>query len=395
MSKLFEVLARLEGQEANGAVPVPTAIQAPVPAPRIAPLPARIEASLSTAASRPAAVQHRRPATPPKGNRIVAIAFDLSMVLIALAVFIAICYVSSGAIVLTLMHNLPWLGSMLIGLAVLYWLLSAILTRETPGMYYAGGQTSQSHQWSSLGELVEPTRKPEPPSASHRPHLVGMLKRPLIDELAIASRILTNEGVVDAYGSVSVRDDNNPTRMFLAGASIGDYDLNGNPANGDLANAHPERFIHAEIYRARPDVMAIVHSRASELIPFAASTVPLLPISQMAGFLNQGVPVFESRQVGNVSDLLLRARSLGQALAETLGDKTAVLMRGQGAVVVGPQLHVAVGRAYYMNLNARLQAQAILLGGTVNYLDAGESSAVSPANEFEPAWEFWKQKIAM
>src|SRR5581483_10851196 len=155
-----------------------------------------------------------------------------------------------------------------------------------------------------------------------------------------------------------------------------------------------ERYIHGEIYRTRPDVMAIVHCHAPEVIPFAASSVPLLPISHMAGYLGEGVPLFEIRNAGGMTDMLIRTPALGRALAETLHDKPAALMRGHGAVVVAPNLHVVVGRAYYLSFNARAQLQAVVLGGKVTYLDPEEARKAAPQDGFERAWDFWKRKVS-
>ncbi len=224
-----------------------------------------------------------------------------------------------------------------------------------------------------------------------------------ISDLVVANRILANEGVVDAYGHVSVRDSRNPNHYLLArhiaaglvtAADIMEYDLDSKPVTGDPSAGYTERFIHGEIYRARPDVMAIVHCHAPDVIPFGASTVPLLPISHMAAFLGEGVPVFEIRKAGGVTDMLIRTPALGHALAETLADKPAALMRGHGAVVVGSSLHIVVGRAYYMNMNAKLQAQAILLGGKVTYLEGDEARKAAPQDGYERAWELWTQKAA-
>jgi ribulose-5-phosphate 4-epimerase/fuculose-1-phosphate aldolase len=223
----------------------------------------------------------------------------------------------------------------------------------------------------------------------------------LKNELVVANHILSNEGVVDAYGHVSVRDSRNPNHYFLArhmaaglvtAADIVEYDLDSKPVSGDPSTGYTERFIHGEIYKARPDVIAIVHCHAPEVIPFSASTVPLLPISHMAAFLGEGVPVFEIRTTGGVTDMLIRSPALGHALAETLADKPAALMRGHGAVVVATNLHIAVGRAYYMNMNAKLQAQAILLGGKVTYLEKEEARKTAPQDGYERSWEFWKQR---
>src|SRR5665213_399478 len=385
MSKIFDQLERLEDASPQPTTPRPaasavTSILPPTPSklmavpqptikrdeplfsPRLAefprqPLAAPVEASKGKALS-------------PKGNTLQGFAFDVSMVLIALGVFAGICVALGSADVIVLTHNAPWLAVVPVSLTGLYWLLPKILRRGTPGAAltrdsaevseYAPSVRNNRRGLETLGRLSVPVERPRP---------VSVLRRPLLEELSLAGRILGAQGVLDVQGSLSVRDDSNPNRIYMAGSEIAEYDLNGKPATDDPSQAHQDRFLHCEIYRARPDVMAIVHSQAPELIPFAASSVPLLPVLEMADFLVTGVPVFESRRVGEVTDAAMRARAIGQAIAETLGDKAAVLMRGRGAVIVGPSLPVAVGRAYFTNLNARLQAQSILLGGTVNYLE--------------------------
>jgi ribulose-5-phosphate 4-epimerase/fuculose-1-phosphate aldolase len=229
--------------------------------------------------------------------------------------------------------------------------------------------------------------------------------RPIVQELVLANRILSNEGVVDAYGHVSVRDDRNPNHYFLArhvaaglvtAADIIEYDLDTNPVGGSRTDGYSERFIHGEIYKTRPDVMAIVHFHAPEVIPFGVSNVPLRPVFHMAAFLGEGVPVFEIRDSGGVTDMLIRTPALGHALAQTLADKPAALMRGHGAVVTGGSLHVVVGRAYYMKMNAKIQKDAILLsGGNVIYLEPEEAKKAAPQDGYERAWDLWKQKIKL
>lgn len=225
---------------------------------------------------------------------------------------------------------------------------------------------------------------------------------PLVQELVLANHILANEGVLDAYGHISVRDPNNPQHYWLArhmaagtvtAADIIEYDLDSKPVSGDPSAGYTERFIHGEIYRARPDVMAVVHCHSPELIPFAVSSVALRPVYHMAGFLETPVPIFEIRSAAGLTDMLIRTPELGKALAQTLGSKPAALMRGHGAVVVAPSLHVVVGRAYYMNMNARLQSQAITLGGSVTYLDPEEAQKTGAQDGFERAWDYWKHRL--
>ena len=223
----------------------------------------------------------------------------------------------------------------------------------------------------------------------------------LVQELVLANHILANEGVVDAYGHVSVRDPANPQHFLLAShmaagtvtaADIVEYDLDSNPVRPNAPTGYTERFIHGEIYRARPDVTAIVHCHAPDLIPFGVTGIALRPVYHMGAFLGEGVPVFEIRDAGGVTDMLIRNSALGRALAQTLGDKPAALMRGHGAVVVASSLHVVVGRAYYMNLNARLQLQALQVCAPITYLEPEEARKAAPQDGYERSWALWKHQ---
>jgi ribulose-5-phosphate 4-epimerase/fuculose-1-phosphate aldolase len=223
----------------------------------------------------------------------------------------------------------------------------------------------------------------------------------VIAELVLANRILANEGVLDGYGHVSVRDPANPNFYYLSrsqapalvtAADIARYNLDSAPVTDRPVVGYVERFIHGEIYRRRPDVMAIVHCHCPDVIPFAASAVPLRPLYHMASFIGDGVPVFDIRKSAGVTDMLIRNQPLGQALAETLGTKSAALMRGHGAVIAARSLHLVVGQSYYLNLNARLQMQAMQLAGAdVAYLDPAE--AEKAGQDYERSWEFWKSRL--
>jgi ribulose-5-phosphate 4-epimerase/fuculose-1-phosphate aldolase len=227
--------------------------------------------------------------------------------------------------------------------------------------------------------------------------------REIVRDLVVADHILANEGVLDAYGHVSVRDDVNPRHFFLSrslppsevsATDIVEYDYDAKPLQPNAPAGFQERFIHAEIYRVRPDVKAIVHCHTGDLIPFGVTGTRLLPVIHMAGFLGDGIPTFEIRSVAGMSNMLISSPELGKALAATLGAKPAALMRGHGAVVTGAGLHEVVGRAYYMNLNARLQWQSIQLGGQVTYLDPEEARKAAAQDGFERAWTFWKRRAA-
>ena len=158
--------------------------------------------------------------------------------------------------------------------------------------------------------------------------------------------------------------------------------------------AYKERYIHSEVYRARPDVNAVVHCHTPSLIPFADSTVPLRPMYHQSAFLAAGVPVFEIRQAAGMTNMLVETAALGRALAKSLADKPAVLMRGHGAVVIADTILNVVGRSIYLDSNARIQAQAIALGGKITYIDPEEAKKYAASDNYSRAWELWKRKAA-
>ena len=225
-------------------------------------------------------------------------------------------------------------------------------------------------------------------------------KNAAVNDLVVANHILANKEVVDGYGHVSIRNPENPNQYFMArsmapglvtAADIMSFDLDSNPLAGDTRTSYVERFIHGEIYRVRPDVKAIVHSHSPELIPFGVTDVPLRPIYHMAVFLEGGVPVYEIRDFRGADDhsMLVHTPQLGAALARVLGKSSALLMRGHGGVVVANDLPQVVGRSIYLQINARLQAQAITFNRPINFLAPGES--VPPAvSTYGRAWEIWK-----
>ncbi len=240
-------------------------------------------------------------------------------------------------------------------------------------------------------------------AAQPSPESAGPAAPGLIEDLVAANRILADQGVLDGYGHVSARHDRDPSRYLLSrsrapelitAADIMEFDLDSTPVAAGGRSMYIERFIHGEIYKTRPDVRAVVHHHSPSVIPFGVSSVPLRPLYHMAAFLVDAVPVFDIRAAGGMTDMLVSTSSLGQALARTLGERAAVLMRGHGAVVVGDSLIQAVARSVYMEVNAKLQAQAIALGGDVRYLDPEEASRAQASIDrtLGRPWELWKRK---
>jgi ribulose-5-phosphate 4-epimerase/fuculose-1-phosphate aldolase len=245
----------------------------------------------------------------------------------------------------------------------------------------------------------------EPPAAAGpAPTSGGPVDPGFIEDLVAASRILAAEGVLDGYGHVSARHPHHPQRYLMSRSlapalvtadDIMEFDLESNPVDQRGRTMFRERFIHGMIYRARPDVMAVVHSHSPTVIPFGITQVKLRPTFHMAAFLYQEPPVFEIREHAGWTNMLITNNELGTALARTLGDKPVALMRGHGNVVVGPTLPIAVFRAIYTEVNARLQTIAITLGGPINYLAPEEGEIITYKNpgDVGRAWELWKSKV--
>lgn len=228
----------------------------------------------------------------------------------------------------------------------------------------------------------------------------------VIDDLVIGNRILYDQGVVDGYGHVSARDPRNPERFLMSQArapslvepsDIMEFGMDGEPIRDDGRPIYSERFIHSEIYKARPDVGSVVHSHSPTVVPFTVTRVPLKPIR--AAFFYPEVPLFDTRDVAGWTNLLISNRELGRALAEKLGNNSVVLLRGHGNAVVGATVRMAVYRAVYTEANAKLLLQAKMLGGPINYLAPEEAAIMEssqtthrPGHGSDRIWELLKSE---
>jgi ribulose-5-phosphate 4-epimerase/fuculose-1-phosphate aldolase len=233
------------------------------------------------------------------------------------------------------------------------------------------------------------------------PASAGPVNPQLIEDLVAANRILANFGILDGFGHVSVRHNLDPKRYLMSRSrapelvvaeDIMEYDLDSNPVEQRGRVMYTERYIHGEIYKVRPDVTAVVHNHSPSVIPFGVTPVPLRPVYHMSSFLAAGVPVYEIRDAGGTTDMLVRNPALGEALARVIGDRPVALMRGHGAVVVGPSIQFAVYRSIYTEMNARLQSQAMALG-PVTYIAPEEARLFEAtlATAIERPWELWKR----
>ncbi len=241
-------------------------------------------------------------------------------------------------------------------------------------------------------------------TAEARPQSAGAVHPAVLEDLAVAYRILADQGVLDAFGHVSIRHPADPKRYLLArnlapelvtAADIMEFDLDSNPVDPKGRRVFLERFLHGEIYKARADVNAVVHTHSPSVVPFGVTGHAFRPIYHMSGFLWPGVPNFDIRkETGAFTDMLVRDRKIGRALAKVLADRPMALMRGHGNVVVAGELKLAVYRAIYAEMNARLQLQAKLLGGPITFLDTEEARLAEAANngQVERPWELWKKR---
>jgi HCOMODA/2-hydroxy-3-carboxy-muconic semialdehyde decarboxylase len=225
----------------------------------------------------------------------------------------------------------------------------------------------------------------------------------LVDRLVYANRILYDQGIVDGLGHVSVRQPDQDGVFLLScnrapglvkRQDIVCYDLDGNAVSETTERPYLERFIHSEIYRARPDVVAVVHSHSPSVIPFAITHNPLKPVFHMSGFLGSGSAHFEIREAAGNSDMLIRSAYLGEALAKSLGKHNCVLMRGHGSTVVGTSLEQVVYRAIYAEVNAKLQLAANGLGA-ISFLNEEEAQLASDMNDGQipRSWNLWVTRL--
>jgi len=230
----------------------------------------------------------------------------------------------------------------------------------------------------------------------------------LLRDLVIANRILANENVVDALGHVSIRHPDRADRFFLSCSrspelvtldDLMEYDLDCNPIDQRGRPMYFERPIHGTIYRARPDVMSVVHNHAHEVIPFGLTGAKLRPVVHPACGLGHDVPVWDIRKSFGDTNMLVTTLEQGHDLAKCLGKGQVALMRGHGCVVAAKNLREAVLTAIYLKVNAMLQRDAICMGGDIVFLSEGEiektAVVVNSDNSVTRMWEYWRRRAGM
>jgi len=223
-----------------------------------------------------------------------------------------------------------------------------------------------------------------------------------ISELVIANRIVAHLKLVDSFGHVTVRNPENPQQFFMARArapglvareDILEFNLDSTPVDLHGLRPYSERFIHGCLYKARPDVLAICHNHAHELLPMAVTKTVMRPALHSAAVIGQEVPVWDIRDQFGDTNMLVTTNEMGDSLAGAVGKGKAALMRGHGSVIVGKSVQDAVFTTFYLRLNAEVLIKAMSMAGTITYLSPGEIEASGELHS-QPAaqgraWEDW------
>ena len=232
----------------------------------------------------------------------------------------------------------------------------------------------------------------------------------LIEDLVIANRILTSQGIVDAFGHVSARHPEDSGKFLLSCAKspelveredIMEFTLDGAAVDSQERKPYLERFIHAALYQARPDIQSVVHSHSQGPIPFGLSGEKLRPVVHSSATLGGEVPVWDAQTNFGDTDLLVSDMAMGVDLARAAGAGNCVLMRGHGCTVAGKSIREAVYTAIYLDVNAELQWRAGKLGSP-KFLSPGEIEKANarlllerPGEGFNRSWDYWCRRAGI
>ncbi|MEO5895519.1 MAG: class II aldolase/adducin family protein [Vicinamibacterales bacterium] len=227
----------------------------------------------------------------------------------------------------------------------------------------------------------------------------------LLEELVTANRILAAEGVVDAFGHVSIRHPGDPGRYIMSRAraperieidDLMEFTLDGCAIDAAGRKPYAERHIHGAVYEQRPEIQAVVHNHSPSVVPFSITGAKLSPVMHMCASMGVDVPIWDTRRKFGDTNLLVTTMEMGRDLVDTLGGRPVALMRGHGCVVAGRSLREVVFISIYLELNANLQIKASALG-EITFLTEGEVEAILSTRSsftFERAWEYWCGRAA-
>ncbi len=224
-----------------------------------------------------------------------------------------------------------------------------------------------------------------------------------VEDLVTANHILSNENILEALGHVSIRDPENPDHFLLSRSlapkfvqkeDILIHDFDGNVLTETKYKPYAERILHAQIYKARPDVNAICHHHALPLLPFTVTPMELKPIIHIGCMFYEGIPFYDDYDVSD--GMLIMNKKEGERIARTLGNKRALLLRGHGVVIAGANIKETVMSSIYITYNAQVQYQSLQLG-TPTYLSYEEGRAATEIMfsevPLERTWNYWKSNL--
>ncbi len=226
-------------------------------------------------------------------------------------------------------------------------------------------------------------------------------------ELALANRMVANEGVIDAFGHVSMRHPNNPNRYLLSRSRAPElvspedfieYDLNSQPVREPGVGQYSERVIHGEIYKARPDVNSVCHHHAPAFMPLLATGTDYVPVFHLGAVGGIKPPFWDQHDEFGDTNMLVVKPEEGASLARALGNHWMVLMKRHGVTVAGVGVRDCVFRSIYSTRNAEFQVQALTIGQSIESLTPGETNLSGSINKkttgLERSWEYWSMRVA-
>ncbi len=225
------------------------------------------------------------------------------------------------------------------------------------------------------------------------------------EQVARANRMIANEGVLDAFGHVTMRHPADPGRYLMSysrapeliqAEDVLEFTIDSELVTSTDLRPYSERVIHGEIYKARPDVMAVCHHHDASILPFCISGMELKPVYHLGATMGEQVPFWDSRDEFGDTTLIVGKPEEGASLARALGPNWTVLMRRHGATVAGRSLQELAFRTIYTARNAAMQIQAHSLGH-VSPLNAAETRLAGDFN-LQPgpvarAWEYWSVRL--
>jgi ribulose-5-phosphate 4-epimerase/fuculose-1-phosphate aldolase len=266
-----------------------------------------------------------------------------------------------------------------------------------------GGFGGIERTWDYYKQIVSSslTARDAAPNSASKSASGAAMEEQTIDDLIAANRIISYRvlGLADALGHISVRSPRNPAHYyisrnvsagFVTGADIIENDLDSSAVAGPRTDEFQESYIHGEIYKARPDVVAVLHAHTPEIRTFSLGLVALRPVIDAVAFVGDGLPIHDIRQF-DPREVLIRTPALGRSLAAALGHRPGVLLKGHGFALTGSSLADVIQKAYDLRKNAQIQQQAIALRGDVTYFRPGQALDLPAGTQ---AWDYWKELAA-